>query len=164
MMHVKECLYLCIFFIITVIFIAFTFHRQDTSNSKSEINMGSILSTLSRDRSVSDHIEQLIHKYPVMIFSKSYCPYSKRAKSIFSKYRLGSNYFVLELDQLPSKSIEYQNELGKLTGATTVPRVFIGGKFIGGGDDTVLLEEKGDLKRRLQEAQAIVDENENFFK
>ncbi|CAF0767792.1 unnamed protein product [Rotaria sp. Silwood1] len=124
--------------------------------------MGSIWSSSdsslsSSDLSVADHIQQLIHKYPVMVFSKSYCPYSSKAKNILSKYKLDKNYHVLELDQLPSRADQYQNELGKLTGAQTVPRVFINGKCIGGGDDTMALEKRGDLERLLREAKAIVD-------
>jgi glutaredoxin 3 len=157
MMRVKECvgltLFLCIFFIIVI----YIFGRSDT-----KVEMGSILSSSksvssSSDLSVADHIQELIHKYPVMVFSKSYCPYSRKAKDILSKYKLDTNYHVLELDQLSSKADEYQNELGKLTGARTVPRVFINGKFIGGGDDTSALDKKGDLERLLREAKAIVD-------
>lgn len=126
--------------------------------------MGSLFSTTkpvrsssSAELSVSDHIEELIRKYPVMVFSKSYCPYSKKAKDILSKYSLGENYHVLELDKIPSKTDQYQDELGKLTGARTVPRVFINGKCIGGGDDTSALEKKGDLQRLLKEAKALVE-------
>ncbi|CAF1297894.1 unnamed protein product [Rotaria magnacalcarata] len=125
--------------------------------------MGSILSSSdassssSSDLSVADHIQQLIKKYPVVVFSKSYCPYSSKAKSILAKYDLDKNYHVLELDQLSLKADEYQNELGKLTGAQTVPRVFINGKCIGGGDDTVALEKRGDLERLLKEAKAIAN-------
>ncbi|CAF4701923.1 unnamed protein product, partial [Rotaria sp. Silwood2] len=83
--------------------------------------------------------------------------YSSKAKNILSKYKLDNNYHVLELDHLSSKADQYQNELGKLTGAHTVPRVFINGKCIGGGDDTMALERRGDLERLLREAKAIVD-------
>lgn len=111
----------------------------------------------SADLSVADHIQQLIHQYPVMVFSKTYCPYSRKAKSILSKYTLGDHYHVMELDQLTAKADEYQDELGKLTGARTVPRVFIGGKCIGGGDDTGALEKSGDLVRLLKEAKALIE-------
>ncbi|CAF3314866.1 unnamed protein product [Rotaria socialis] len=154
-MRVKECiclmLFICIFFIIVI----YIFGRSDST-----VEMGSKWSSpdasiSSSDLSVADHIQQLIHKYPVVVFSKSYCPYSSKAKSILAKYDLDKNYHVLELDHLSLKADEYQNELGKLTGAQTVPRVFINGKCIGGGDDTVALEKRGDLERLLKEAKAI---------
>jgi glutaredoxin 3 len=50
---------------------------------------------------------------------------------------------------------EYQKVLGKMTNARTVPRVFIAGECIGGGDETEKLEKKGDLKKQLQKADAI---------
>ena len=39
-----------------------------------------------------------------------------------------------------------QDEMGKVTGARSVPRVFIGGKFIGGGDDVARLAKSGELQ------------------
>jgi glutaredoxin 3 len=45
--------------------------------------------------------------------------------------------------------------LGKLTGDETVPRVFINKKFIGGGDDTERLHKNGELKKLLEDAQAL---------
>jgi glutaredoxin 3 len=157
MMRVKECIWLTSFICICFLVVIYIFGRSDTKDK-----MGSIFSSSksvpSSDLSVADHIQELIHKYPVMVFSKSYCPYSKKAKDILSKYKLEANYHVLELDQLSSKTNEYQDELGKLTGARTVPRVFINGKCIGGGDDTSALEKRGELEGLLREAKAIVDE------
>jgi len=40
----------------------------------------------------------------------------------------------------------------KMTGGRTVPRVFVGGKFVGGGDDTVALAASGELKRLFESA------------
>ena len=156
MMRVKDCLCLTLFSCIFFVILIYIFGQSENKSS-----MGSLFSSTksisSADLSVSDHIEQLIRKYPVMVFSKSYCPYSKKAKDILSKYNLGENYHVLELDQLSSKTDQYQDELGKLTGARTVPRVFINGKCIGGGDDTSALDKKGDLQRLLKEAKALVE-------
>ena len=36
-----------------------------------------------------------------------------------------------------------------------VPRVFIAGKFVGGGDETAALDRQGKLKTMLQDAGAI---------
>ena len=120
--------------------------------------MGSKPSSVSQssELSVHDHIQHLIYQHPVMVFSKSDCPYSVAAKRTLSKYKLGKNYYVLELDRFPSKEDDYLQELGKLTGASTVPRVFINGRCVGGGQDIVALDRRGDLKRLLLEARAIV--------
>jgi glutaredoxin 3 len=42
-----------------------------------------------------------------------------------------------------------------MTGATSVPRVFVGGVFLGGGDDTVAAEKSGKLAKLLKEAGAL---------
>jgi len=56
-------------------------------------------------------------------------------------------FACLELDNLDNAvEAQIQNALLEMTGARSVPRVFIGGKCIGGGDDTVRLAEEGTLK------------------
>ena len=49
----------------------------------------------------------------------------------------------------------------QLTGAKSVPRVFIDGKCIGGGDETVAAHESGELKELLLKAGAIVMDEYN---
>ena len=88
----------------------------------------------------------------VMIFSKSYCPYCTKAKQVFKKH-LGKDlseedYEVMEIENNPDCDA-IQNYLQKLTGARSVPRVFINGKCIGGGDEAQTLERKGQLAALL---------------
>eukprot|EP01053_Blabericola_migrator_P004822 Blabericola_migrator_1__4821@NODE_2530_length_2641_cov_14_040404_g1582_i0_p1_GENE_NODE_2530_length_2641_cov_14_040404_g1582_i0NODE_2530_length_2641_cov_14_040404_g1582_i0_p1_ORF_typecomplete_len180_score14_35Glutaredoxin/PF00462_24/4_3e16DUF836/PF05768_14/0_00049Thioredoxin_3/PF13192_6/0_0026Thioredoxin_2/PF13098_6/7_2e03Thioredoxin_2/PF13098_6/0_022TraF/PF13728_6/0_018Thioredoxin_4/PF13462_6/5Thioredoxin_4/PF13462_6/1e02_NODE_2530_length_2641_cov_14_040404_g1582_i019792518 len=82
----------------------------------------------------SDLVESMIEDNRVMIFSKTDCSYCDKAKSALDKYV--DQYRVLELDGREDAA-EIQAVLGDLTGETTVPRVFIGGKFVGGGTETV---------------------------
>jgi len=49
---------------------------------------------------------------------------------------------------------EIQDELGSITGARSVPRVFVDGEFIGGGDDTAAMASNGQL-RALFERKGI---------
>jgi glutaredoxin 3 len=48
-----------------------------------------------------------------------------------------------------------QEYLQEITGGRSVPRVFVGGKFIGGGDDTARLKRSGELQVILQQAGAL---------
>ena len=48
-----------------------------------------------------------------------------------------------------------QDYLLKLTGARSVPRVFIGGKCIGGGSETRALHDQGKLIPMLKECGAL---------
>lgn len=51
---------------------------------------------------------------------------------------------MVELDKHPMGQ-ELQSLLADSTGRRTVPNVLIGGRSIGGGDDTAALDEKGEL-------------------
>jgi glutaredoxin 3 len=57
--------------------------------------------------------------------------------------------------QLDDDRTGIQAELGKLTGATSVPRVFISGKFLGGGDDTVAAAQSGKLAQLCKAAGVL---------
>lgn len=80
-------------------------------------------------------------------------PYCVKAKKVLGKYKI-NNYKVIELDKIDDGN-EYQKVLAKITDACTVPRVFIAGECIGGGDDTAKLDKTGDLKKKLEKANAI---------
>ena len=86
----------------------------------------------------------------VIIFSKSYCPYSKKAKLILlDKYLIVPAPFVVELDQHPMGPA-LQATLEKMTGRRTVPNVLISGKSIGGGDDVELLDRNDELVGKVK--------------
>lgn len=61
-------------------------------------------------------VDRLIRANRVMVFSKSYCPYSKRGKAAM-RHHLGDEIGVLELDQLEGRAdmAELQDELQRLT-------------------------------------------------
>lgn len=61
---------------------------------------------------------------------------------------------MVEIDKI-SGGDDYVQILGQMTGADTVPRVFINGTCIGGGDDTEALDKKGDLEKKLKEIGAL---------
>jgi glutaredoxin 3 len=62
--------------------------------------------------------------------------------------KLKFDFEAIEINSKPNCS-EIQNALGQLTGAQTVPRVFVDGKFIGGGTDVKKLYESGELAKML---------------
>lgn len=85
----------------------------------------------------------------VIIFSKSYCPYSKKAKSIFERYSIVPAPFVVELDEHPLGR-QLQEELHRTTGRRTVPNILISGRSIGGGDDVAALHSQGELMNKVR--------------
>lgn len=100
---------------------------------------------------MTSKVQEMAALQPVMVFSKSWCPYCAKAKQALTE--AGIKYAVLELDSLGADvEAEVQDVLAGLTGARSVPRVFIGGVCIGGGDDAVRLAAEGKLKEIAEKA------------
>ncbi|KAF8936577.1 glutaredoxin [Dissophora ornata] len=87
-----------------------------------------------------------IAQNPVMIFSKSYCPYCLRVKDLFDD--LSVPYKALELDEHEYGS-EIQQTLKMISGQSTVPNVYIKGYHVGGNDATQEANQTGKLKDLL---------------
>jgi glutaredoxin len=86
----------------------------------------------------------------VVIFSKTYCPHSKRAKGILmEKYSIDPAPYVVELDEHP-RGQELQAVLADMTGRKTVPNVMINKKSIGGADDTAELDARKTLIDKIK--------------
>lgn len=100
-----------------------------------------------------DFVNDITKSNKVAVFSKVYCPYCTMAKSALKEAGL-KEYFLMELDEVDDGAA-IQDALQKVTGARTVPRVFIGGKFIGGGSEVKDLQSAGKLTKMLQEAGAL---------
>ncbi|XP_042019309.1 glutaredoxin-C3-like [Salvia splendens] len=96
--------------------------------------------------SPSAFVENVIYSNKIAIFSKSYCPYSLRAKHVFSE--LEEQPYVVELD-LRDDGYKIQDVLLELVGRRTVPQVFVNGKHIGGSDDLQAAVKSGKLQSLL---------------
>lgn len=82
---------------------------------------------------------------PMIVFSKSYCPYSQRLKNLFAnEYEFQPIYKVIELDK-HENGAELQRYIGTKTGRSTVPNVMINGVSRGGCDDFLQLHEEKTL-------------------
>ncbi|EAW22959.1 glutaredoxin [Aspergillus fischeri NRRL 181] len=102
------------------------------------------------DPEAKNELNAILKRSPIVIFSKSYCPYSKRAKTILlEKYNIVPAPHVVELDQ-HAMGQQLQSLLAKNTGRRTVPNVLVNGKSIGGGDDVTALDEKDELASTLK--------------
>lgn len=61
---------------------------------------------------------------------------------------------VFEIEN-SSEMQQIQKQMGQITGGTTVPRVFIGGQFVGGCDEVSSLHSQGRLEGILASAGAL---------
>ncbi|ODV98625.1 hypothetical protein PACTADRAFT_48345 [Pachysolen tannophilus NRRL Y-2460] len=88
---------------------------------------------------------------PVVIFSKTYCPYSKALKNLLQKqYEITPLPTIVELDK-HKNGADLQKYIAQITGRKTVPNLVINGVSRGGSDDIHALHEKGTLLDNLKE-------------
>ena len=99
-------------------------------------------------------VKELISSNKLMIFSKSYCPYCIKVKSLFTNLGVINNAKIIELDLVENGS-ELQNEMAKICGRSSVPQVFIGSKHVGGSDDVHALHKRNELVPQLKIALNI---------
>eukprot|EP00270_Netrium_digitus_P021705 TRINITY_DN945_c0_g1_i2.p1 TRINITY_DN945_c0_g1~~TRINITY_DN945_c0_g1_i2.p1 ORF type:complete len:149 (+),score=28.14 TRINITY_DN945_c0_g1_i2:146-592(+) len=100
-------------------------------------------------------VDTTVEEHPVVIFSKSYCPYCKRAKKILAD--LGVKPYVVELD-FREDGGAIQRAVGQKVGRTTVPQVFIERQHIGGSDDVFEAYESGRLQELLGQLMELQHE------
>lgn len=88
---------------------------------------------------------------PVVIFSKSYCGFSKAAKKLLLEdYQLSPPPRVVELDLHP-QGRELQAYISEVTGRRTVPNVIVMKKSYGGASEMGALHNEGVLAAKLVE-------------
>jgi glutaredoxin 3 len=76
----------------------------------------------------------------VTIYTKAYCPYCVRAKSVLDNK--GVSYQEVRIDEQPELRPQMIERAG---GRSTVPQIFIGTRHIGGCDDMLALDASGQL-------------------
>lgn len=80
----------------------------------------------------------------VEIYSKAFCPYCIRAKSLLNKK--GAAFEEHDITLGGPRRAEMVQRAG---GRTTVPQIFIGGAYVGGSDDLAALDRAGKLDALL---------------
>lgn len=81
---------------------------------------------------------------PVVVYSKSWCPYCKAAKALLT--RKGIPFEEIDVDGKP----ELQEAMSRrANGRRTVPQIFIGETHVGGSDDLHDLEAAGGLDKLI---------------
>ncbi|XP_069593378.1 glutaredoxin 2 [Ranitomeya imitator] len=93
-------------------------------------------------------VQDTVSKNCVVIYSKTSCPYCTMAKDAFNSINV--NYKSIELDEVDNGR-QLQEALHQMTGARSVPRVFVNGACIGGGTETRKLNQEGKLIDLVQQ-------------
>ncbi|KAF2764637.1 glutaredoxin [Teratosphaeria nubilosa] len=103
----------------------------------------------AEEHEVEVELDSILKKGPIIVFSKSYCPFSKKAKHILQElYTVTPPPYVVELDQ-HELGPGLQNALQRSTNRRTVPNILVNGKSIGGGDDIEALHNNGELIEKI---------------
>lgn len=79
----------------------------------------------------------------VVIYTKAWCPYCVRAKSLLKK--LSVDFEEVDVEKEPSRLQEMMTRSGR----RTVPQIWIGDTHVGGCDDLYALQRAGDLESLL---------------
>jgi len=82
--------------------------------------------------------------HQVTLFSKPNCNYCARAKAIFKRHNINFQEYDVTANQRNGDASIY------LSGAATVPQIFIGNYHINGAEDLEKLEKSGRLTKLLE--------------
>ncbi len=80
----------------------------------------------------------------VKMYTTQVCPYCVRAKALL-KQRGVSEIEEIRIDLDPAQ----REQMMAITGRRTVPQIFIGATHVGGCDDLVALDQRGELAALL---------------
>jgi glutaredoxin 3 len=75
----------------------------------------------------------------IVLYLSEFCPYCWRARALLD--RKDAAYTVLDVDRDP----RLWREIAERTGRATVPQIFISDRHVGGCDDLVALDQRGEL-------------------
>lgn len=110
---------------------------------------------------VSAQVKADANSAPLVLFTWDSSPACKKALKLLAL--TGANFTVVKLDAPWDEGNQKRSVLGRLTGKSSVPSVWIGGKYVGGCDDgpsddapgLVPLAFQGKLLPMLTEAGAL---------
>jgi len=103
------------------------------------------------------YIAAAIKPHPVVMFSKESCKFCAMAREVLDG--VGVQYHVEDIGTKENCQ-PLQDVFKQITGERTVPRVFVGGKCIGGGSETWTLHNEGRVVPMLNQAAAVFNKGQ----
>jgi len=100
------------------------------------------------DPRIVSMVEHRIRSAKILVVSKTTCPACARAKQLLRGLvsKTGVNPTIIEVDQYENQCTKgVMNYLSAQTGISTVPQIYINGRFVGGNDVIQRLHKKGKL-------------------
>lgn len=99
------------------------------------------------------NVRSQINSNPVMMYTKSTCPYCNRAKSLLEKMKVAFTFV-----QLDKEGANIASAVRSVSGMETVPVTYIAGEKIGGCDDLVAGIQNGTVQEKLRNAGLSFEE------
>jgi len=110
-----------------------------------------VYSSFDGDEDWVKHVRELQNNSPLVVFSKSYCPYSRRAKSLIQTYALDPPPRIVEVDLREDGDL-LKVILTRLTKHSTFPNIILRGRSLGGADDFQVLHDEGKLEELFEDS------------
>ncbi|KIK68967.1 hypothetical protein GYMLUDRAFT_34997 [Collybiopsis luxurians FD-317 M1] len=98
-----------------------------------------------------EELWRLNEEYPVVVFSKTWCPYSRKTKQLLETYKLSPPPKIIEVD-LRQDAAQLKAILTRLTRRSTFPNVLLRGNSLGGSDDLHALHNANALRSTFLDA------------
>lgn len=142
------------------------FQESNASGSGFKQTVANVIAGEYDEEGVQNEVEELINSAPCVMFTWEKSPSCVKAIDAFDM--MGVDYKVVRLDDPWSTGNPIRAELGKKFGRTSVPFIFIDGKYVGGYDGglednegapgIVAMSFKGTLRSSLANVGSLKQE------
>jgi len=92
---------------------------------------------------------KLINDNKMVVFTKSYCPYSRALRTMLDANGLEGQYGVFEIDR-EHHGNEVHKALKEMSGRQTIPNVYLNRENLGGDQEVEEMAQNGELKKKLE--------------
>lgn len=121
--------------------------KNDNHNDKKGTELCDLLS--------EDCFDEIIHKYPVVMFSLAWCPECKRSLELLD--RIGVRQQIIDLDDYKPIALDIRGHMKQRTGRNQVPNLWIGGEWVGGFSRTNDYHKRGELVPLLEKVGVLTE-------
>lgn len=83
----------------------------------------------------------MINTNRFLVFTKSYCPYSRALRKMFDENGLEGQYKVFEIDR-EEHGNEVHKALKEISGRQTIPNVYLNRDNLGGDEETEAMADR----------------------
>eukprot|EP00922_Rhytidocystis_sp_ex-Travisia-forbesii_P034365 GHVS01051031.1.p1 GENE.GHVS01051031.1~~GHVS01051031.1.p1 ORF type:complete len:177 (+),score=30.19 GHVS01051031.1:128-658(+) len=142
-------------FILSLILLLFSSspsHPCSPLQAISAVNINDCIGVDTR-QDVEQFVNGLIADHELLVISKSFCSHCTETVEFLRTFH-PTELHIEDIDNNPNMDT-IQDYLESLTGARSVPRVFVGHNFFGGGDKTCAKATSGELLKLLKAAGVV---------